>query len=108
MGERINGGYDQSFVIDKKPGHLSMVAEVQSKRSGLKLQLMTTEPVVHFYTGQGLTKLKGKNNTEYGPHSGFCLETQIHPNAINVPKFPNTVLRPGEKYYQKTVYKIVI
>ena len=106
--ERMNEGYDQSFVIDKKPDHLSMAAEVRSKKSGVKLQVLTTEPIVHFYTGQGLPKLKGKNNTEYGPFSGFCLETQKHPNAVNIPKFPSTILRPGEKYHQSTVYKVCL
>ena len=106
IAERMNGGYDQSFVIDKKENQLSIVAEAQAKRSGLKLQVLTTEPLVHLYTGQGFPKLKGKNNIEYGPFSGFCLETQKHPNAINIPKFPNTVLRPKEKYHQKNVYKI--
>jgi aldose 1-epimerase len=108
IGERMNGGYDQSFVIDKKTDHLSVVAEALSKESGLKLQVLTNEPLVHFYTGQGLPHLLGKNKIEYGPFSGFCLETQKHPNAINISKFPNTVLRPGEKYHQKNVYKIVI
>ena len=83
-----------------------MVAEALSKKTGLKLQVLTTEPLVHFYTGQGFPKIRGKNNIEYGPYSGFCLETQKHPNAINIAKFPNTVLRPGEKYHQKNVYKI--
>jgi aldose 1-epimerase len=106
IGERINGGYDQSFVIDKNESRLTEVAEVCSKRSGLKLQLLTTDPVVHFYTGHGIPKLTGKNGIEYGPYSGFCLETQKHPNAINIPKFPNTILRPGELYSQKTVYII--
>jgi aldose 1-epimerase len=108
IGERMNGGYDQSFVIDKNSTHLSIVAEALSKKSGLKLQVLTTEPMVHLYTGQGFPKLKGKNNIEYGPYSGFCLETQKHPNAINIPKFPNTVLRPEEKYHQETVYKICL
>ncbi|MFI5187400.1 MAG: aldose epimerase family protein [Chitinophagales bacterium] len=106
IDERINGGYDQSFVVEKKEDQLSTVAEVLSKKSGLRLQVLTTEPLVHLYTGQGFPKIKGKNSTEYGPYSGLCLETQKHPNAINIPKFPNTVLRPGEKYYQKNVYKI--
>jgi aldose 1-epimerase len=75
---------------------------------GLKLQILTTEPVIHFYTAQGLTKLRGKNNIDYGPYSGFCLETQKHPNAVNIPKFPDTILRPGEKYKQSNVYKVVI
>ena len=106
IGERMNGGYDQSFVVDKKEDQLSMVAEVISKKAGLKLQVLTTEPLVHLYSGQGFPKIKGKNNTEYGPYSGLCLETQKHPNAINIPRFPSTVLRPGEKYHQKNVYKI--
>jgi aldose 1-epimerase len=108
IGERMNGGYDQSFVIDNNTGHLALVAEALSKTSGVKLQILTNEPVVHLYTGQGFPKLKGKNGVQYGPFSGFCLETHKHPNAVNIPKFPNTVLRPGEKYHQKNVYKIVI
>jgi len=108
INEKSNGGYDQSFVIDKTNDQLAIVAEVCSKKSGLKLQLMTTEPVVHFYSGQGIPTLKGKNGIEYGLYSGFCLETQKHPNAINIPKFPNTILRPGETYHQKTVYKICL
>jgi len=106
LGERMNDGYDQSFVIDKKADQLTMVAEAVSKESGLKLQVLTTEPLVHLYTGQGFPQLTGKNNIQYGPFSGLCLETQKHPNAINISKFPNTVLRPGEKYHQKNVYKI--
>jgi aldose 1-epimerase len=106
ISERMNDGYDQSFIVEKEKDQLTIVAEVLSKKSGLKLRVLTTEPVVHLYTGQGFPKIKGKNNIEYGHYSGFCLETQTHPNAINIPKFPNTVLRPGEKYHQKTIYKI--
>ena len=106
IAERMNGGYDQSFVVDKNDNQLSIVAEALSEKTGIKLQVLTTEPLVHFYTGQGFPKVRGKNNIEYGPFSGFCLETQKHPNAINIAKFPNTILRPGEKYHQKNVYKV--
>ena len=100
-------GYDQCFVIDNKTADLSLVAETRSLQSGLTLQIFSTEPAVQFYTAQGLGKLTGKNETIYGPFSGLCLETHKHPNAINIPHFPNTVLRPGEKYYQKNIYKII-
>ncbi len=100
-------GFDQCFVIDNKNGDLSLVAETESLESGLALQILSTEPAVQFYTSQGLGKITGKNGKGYGPFSGLCLETHKHPNAINIPHFPNTVLRPGEKYYQKNVYKIV-
>jgi len=107
VGERMDDGYDQTFVIDKKDNQLSIAAELQSKDSNLKLQILTTEPVLHVYTAQGLSKVKGKNNTYYRPFSGICLETQKHPNAVNISKFPQTILRPGEKYHQKNVYKII-
>jgi aldose 1-epimerase len=103
-----NGGYDQSFDLNKEKDSLSMAAEVLSKISGLKLQIFTTDPVIHLYTAQGLSKMKGKKETEYGPYSGLCLETQKHPNAINIPSFPNTILKPGETYCQKTIYKICL
>ena len=100
-------GYDQCFVIDDKTAELSLVAEVRSQQSGITLQIFSTEPTVQFYTGQGLNIPNAKNGIDYKPFSGFCLEAHKHPNAINIPHFPNTVLRPGEKYYQKNVYRII-
>lgn len=100
-------GYDQCFEIDNKDNELSLMAEARSLESGITLQIFSTEPAVQFYTSQGLGKIVGKKGTEYGPFSGLCLETQTHPNAINIPHFPNTVLRPGEIYEQKNVYKII-
>lgn len=100
-------GYDQCFIIDNKDDKLSLVAEARSLQSGVTLQIFSTEPAVQFYTGQGLNIKDAKGGNEYGPYSGFCLETHKHPNAVNIPHFPNTVLRPGEKYYQKTIYKII-
>jgi len=100
-------GYDQCFVIDDKTDELTLVAEARSLQSTLTLQIFSTEPTVQFYTGQGLNIKNGKGGNQFGPFSGFCLETHKHPNAINVPHFPNTVLRPGGKYYQKNTYKII-
>jgi len=100
-------GYDQCFVIDSKTDELSLVAEARTKQSGITLQIFSTEPAVQFYTGQGLNIKNARNGDHYGPFAGFCLETHKHPNAINIPHFPNTVLRPGESYYQKNVYKVI-
>jgi aldose 1-epimerase len=106
--ERLEDGYDQSFVLENAAGQFSEAAELSCKSSGLKLQVFTTDPIVHLYTGQGIPKLSGKNSVEYGPYSGLCLETQKHPNAINIPGFPNTILKPGEIFNQKTAYKICL
>lgn len=99
-------GYDQTFVIDKKENTFALSAECTGDKTGLRLQVFSTEPAVHFYTGKWLPELERNGNKIFGPFTGFCLETQVHPNAINIPHFPNSVLRPGEKYNRKTVYKI--
>jgi aldose 1-epimerase len=100
--------YDQSFELSNRKNNVNHAAEVYSKKSGLKMQVLTSEPLIHFYTGQGIPKIKGKAGIEYGPYSGLCLETQKHPNAINIPNFPNTILRPGETYHHKTIYKVLL
>ncbi len=101
-------GYDQSFVLnDAGTDDLHFAAEAYSEQSKLKLEVYTSEPLVHFYTGKWIPPLKnGKAGNSYGSFSGFCFETQKHPNAINIPHFPNTVLRPGETYQTKTMYRI--
>lgn len=97
--------YDKSFIRDEK-GY-GLAAELSSFKSGILLQVYTTEPVVHFYSGKWTPQVKGKDGITYGPFSGLCLETHVHPNAVNIPVFPNTVLRPGETYRQKTVWKVI-
>ena len=34
-----------------------------------------------------------------------CLETQVFPNAVNTPSFPNVVLRPGETYRHTMIHR---
>jgi aldose 1-epimerase len=84
-----------------------LVAEARSEKSGVQLQVYSTEPVVHLYTGKWIPTVEGKNKIKYGPFSGFCLETHKHPNAVNLPNFPDTILRPGEAYSQQTIYKVI-
>ncbi|HEX7845197.1 MAG TPA: aldose epimerase family protein [Chitinophagaceae bacterium] len=98
--------YDQSFVLDKNNNELSLVAEARSAGSKTLLQVYSSEPVVHFYSGKWIPPVKAKSGNTYGACSGFCLETHIHPNAINIPGFPNTILKRGEKYHHKTIYRV--
>jgi aldose 1-epimerase len=52
--------------------------------SGRVLEVYTTQPGVQFYTGNFLDgTLKGKSGAVYAKHSGFCLETQNWPDAVN-------------------------
>jgi hypothetical protein len=68
--------------------------------------VLTTEPGLQFYTGNFLDgSLTGKGGVRYGPHSGFCLETQHFPDSPNKPQWPSVVLRPGEKYSSHCQYR---
>lgn len=101
-------GYDQTYVLDKNYGNLTLASETSCATSGLKLQVYTTEPVAHLYTAKYLDVRRGKNNKDYHEFDGFCIETQHHPNAVSLPHFPNTVLHPENQYEQTTLYKIII
>ncbi len=99
--------YDKSFILDHPAiNEPVLVAEARSRQAGLLLQVYSTEPVVHFYSGKWIPRVTGKHGEPYGPFSGFCLETHRHPNAVNIPHFPGTILRPGETYSQKTIYRV--
>lgn len=100
-------GYDQSYVIDPQEKSPALVAEAYSPVSKTLLKVYSSEPVLHFYTGKWIPETRGKRGNAYGAYSGFCLETQVHPNAINIPHFPNTILKPGESYYHKTIYSVI-
>lgn len=99
-------GYDQSFILDKEYGEWGKAAMAYSESSGIKLEVFTDEPTVQFYTGKHLNNTGVKGGANYSAYCGLCFETQHHTNAVNIPDFPSTILRPGEVYRSRTSYKI--
>ncbi|TBO36994.1 aldose epimerase family protein [Pedobacter kyonggii] len=99
-------GYDQTFVLDKIYGDLSLASKTIEEESGLVLSVYTTEPVAHLYTAKYLDVKNGKGGKDYGSYGAFCVETQHHPNAVNIPTFPSTILWPEDLYTQTTIYKV--
>ena len=106
---RNGSGYDHNFVIDKpRAGMPVLAARVRDPSSGRVLELTTEEPGVQFYSGNFLDgSLTGKGR-QYGFRSGFCLEPQHFPDSPNQPAFPNTILRPGQKYATVSTYKFSV
>lgn len=98
-------GYDHNFVLNKPVGKLGLAAEVYESTSGRVLRVYTTEPGVQFYSGNFLSGAIGKQGLAYPRRSGFCLETEHFPDSPNKPKFPSTLLRPGGRYTQTTIYQ---
>jgi aldose 1-epimerase len=99
-------GYDQTYVLDKTYGDLSLATKTSDLESGLELSIYTTEPVAHIYAAKFLDVKNGKSGKHYGEFGAFCVETQHAPNSVNLPDFPSTILRADEEYHQTTIYKI--
>ncbi|MDB5022159.1 MAG: galactose mutarotase [Pedobacter sp.] len=102
-------GYDHNWVLRAGTG-LRKAATVSSAKSGIVMEVLTDQPGIQFYSGNFLTdKVNyGKADATYGYRSAFCLETQHFPDSPNQPKFPTTVLKPGEAYNTSTVYKFSV
>lgn len=101
---RYGGGYDHNWVLNG--AGLRPVITVTEATSGRQLEVATTQPGVQFYTGNMLPdSLAGKGGAHYTKRTGFCLETQHFPDSPNQPHFPTTVLRPGEQYQERTVFR---
>lgn len=110
------GGYDHNFVLvrpdegtsvgDGELAAMAFAARVSEPASGRVLEVETTEPGVQFYSGNFLDgSIVGKGGVVYGHRSGFCLETQHFPDSPNHPAFPSTILRPGQQYRSRTIYR---
>ena len=107
IGKASGSGYDHNFVINNhKKNELKLAAILRDPKTGRTMEVHTTQPGLQFYTGNFLSnKIKGKQGISLVKHAGLCLETQNFPDAPNQPNFPSLVLRPGEVYRHKTVYK---
>jgi aldose 1-epimerase len=86
-----------------------MAAEVKEDSTGRTLEVWTDQPGLQFYSGNFLNgTLIGKYGIKYVHRSAFCLESQHFPDSPNEPKFPSTVLNPGDTYHTTTIYKFGI
>ena len=85
---------------------MRFAARARDPVSGRELEVFTTAPAIQFYSGNFLDGSEiGKGAAPYRHRSGFCLETQLYPDAPNQPAFPNTILRPGERFKSTTLFR---
>ncbi len=102
----FGGGYDHNWVVNGKAGEMRRAATMCEPKSGRVMEVWTKEPGIQFYCGNFLDGSNvGKGGKPYAYRTGFCLETQHYPDSPNQPKFPSTILRPGQTYDTETIYK---
>ena len=104
----IGKGVDHNWVLNAK-GDISIPgAELYSAESGIKLQVFTTEPGLQIYSGNFLNgSVTGKKGITYNRRASVCLESQKYPDTPNKADWPSCVLRPGETYHSRCIYKFL-
>ena len=93
---RDNRGYNHCYILKEQPSRDMVLAaclcEPASKR---RLTVMTDLPGVLLYTA----------GYYESPDTAVCLETQFFPDTPSHSHFPSCLLRPGNEYRQRTVYR---
>lgn len=99
-------GYSVTWVLRDYDGTLRRVADLYQPESGIGIELATTEPGLLTYTGRLFSpRVVGKGGIPVKKYGGMLLETLHFPDSPNQPKYPTTVLRPGEKYSSTTEFR---
>jgi aldose 1-epimerase len=114
IGKDINGpdpaivatpGYDINFIVRGPAGKLRPTAHVLEPESGRVMDVWTTQPGIQLYLPNNEKPMMGKGGAQYIKRGAFCLETQHFANAPNIPSFPTTELKPGQRFYQATEFR---
>lgn len=103
-------GYDINFVLnDAGSQRERQVVLAHDPETGRTLRVISDQPGVQFYTGNGLDgTVLGSAGTVYRQGDGFALETQHYPDSPNHPSFPSTLLKPGQTYRTATTYRFSV
>ena len=100
-------GIDDCYVLENISQEF-LAAVAYSPATGIEMRVYTTELCIQFYTGNFLAdSAPGKYGRSYRKHDGFCMETMGYQDSLRHAGFPPSILRPGETYRQRTVYKFL-
>ena len=109
IGERIGalepdpGGYDHCLVFRRDRDPALPCVRLRDPESGRMLEIVTDRPGVQLYTGNLLPEGVARGGRRFSRHGAVCLETQLFPDALHHPEFPDIVLRPEEPFASTTV-----
>lgn len=101
------GDYNHNFILNKRKNEMGNMVEAYSRESGILMRAYTDLPAMQLYTGVYIKEAAGKDGSVYGPRSGFCLEAQYTPNAINEEHEEKPIFKAGEKYDKTVVYQFL-
>ncbi len=105
------GGFDHNWVLRRSEfeGQLHTAAVLTDPESGRRMEVITDQPGIQFYSGNFLNgKVTGKDGVSYQYRGALALETQHYPDSPNHPHFPRTTLKAGETFESQTIYRFSV
>jgi len=102
---KFTGGYDHNYVLSDKAGEMKVMANAYCKETGIAMEASTDCCGVQLYAGNFIGDQVGKEGAAYCDRCGFCLESQFYPNAVNEKNFPSPVVKAGEVFTTRTIYR---
>jgi len=105
--EETTEGYNHNFVLNGYIGGVTRLSAILSDPlSGRTVKVYTDRPGMQVYTANDWTgNITGPQGVAYRRHGAIALETQAFPDSPNRPEFPDTILRPGQRYRAETIYE---
>lgn len=94
-------GYDHNYILSKEKT-MKTVAEVSCQ--DVEMYVTTDCPCMQFCTGNFITDHKEKNGSNYGKRSGFCLETGVYQNNMNINSFPTEIIGQKDIWQYETIF----
>lgn len=103
---KFGNGFDHNWVLKTKGDINQLAAKLTSPTTGITLEVYTNEPGIQVYTGNFLDgTVKGKKGIAYPQRASVCLETQHYPDSPNKPQWPSVLLKPGDTYQSRCIFK---
>ncbi len=101
IAELDTGGYDHCYVANEKDSfdEPTLLGRITDPKTGRVMEILSTQPGVQIYTA---------NHYKDPQWPAICFETQHFPDSPNKPKFPSTVLRPGDEFHEITIFRFGI
>ena len=96
---------DDAFVLNENS---DIAAMLYAPETGIEMQVETNQPSVVVYIPEELPRFWPYSTEISDSFPSVCLETQNFPDAPNHDNFPNSILEPGEKYLNRSVFKFGI
>lgn len=104
-----SNGFGVTMTLRNEEGDQEADIVLSNPDSGVVMEVFTSQPSVQFFSCNAYDKTYiGKKGITYNPRNAICLETQHHPNAMNVPEWISPIIRPGELYEHHCSYRFSV